>query len=89
MVRALVDCSRPIIPIRCINYSPQAISLSKGCDLGDVILADSMLEQMSVLQDEGIPPKEVPVPGDLQDLARIWQIADESSWRRSWTFPIT
>ena len=81
VARALVDCSQPVIPIRCINNSPQAISLSKGCDLGDVVLADSVLGQMPVFQDEGIPHKEVPAPGDLRHLARIWQTVDESSLR--------
>ena len=79
VARALVDCSQPVIPIRCINYSPQAISLSKGCVLGDVVLAESVLGQMPVLLGEGTPDREVPALGDLQHLAQIWQAMDESS----------
>ena len=81
VARALVDCSQPVIPIRCINYSPQAISLSKGCVLGDVVLAESVLGKMPVLLGEGTPDREVPAPGDLLHLAQIWQAMDESSLR--------
>ena len=82
VARALVDCAQPMIPIRCMNFSSQAISLPRGCILGDVVLADSVIGQIPVSEDDPQPWFPAgPELGDLQHLSQIWQDMDEDSLR--------